>query len=119
MAERKIKEHCVAKKEHRLRWNKKDKRGHKVLKGAVEIEEGLGRHCACKESVVQQGQWTKTGLGTKRRNSGDQPSRLHMVSGGQGLNTGILSRKHPAIAPTGKVPATALHAPRSATRFHF
>ena len=91
MAERKIKEHCVAKKEHRLRWNKKDKRGHKVLKGAVEIEECLGRHRDCKERVVQGGQWTKAGLGTTRRNSGDDSSRVHMLSGGQGLNTGILN----------------------------
>ena len=91
MAERKIKEHCVAKKEHRLRWNKKDTRADKVLKGAVEIEEGLGRHRACKERVAQGGQWTKAGLGTTRRNSGDHLSGVHMVSGGRRLNTGILN----------------------------
>ena len=105
MAERKTKERCVAKTEHRLQRNKKDTRADKVLKGAVEIEECLGRHRDCKERVVQGGQWTKAGLGTTRRNSGDHPSRVNMVSGGQGLNTGILSRKHPAIAPTWKVPA--------------
>lgn len=45
MAERKIKEHCVAKKDERLWWNKKDGKGYKVLQGAVENKEGLRRHC--------------------------------------------------------------------------
>ena len=61
-----------------------------MLQGAVEIEEGLGRHSDCEERVVKGGRQTKEGLGTTRRNSGDHPSRVQMVSGGQGLNTGIL-----------------------------
>ena len=90
MAKRKTKDRCVAKKEWRLWWNKRERRGDKVLQGAVEIEEGLGRHRDCEESVVEGGRWTKEGLGTTRRNLGDHPSRVHTVSGGRGLNTGIL-----------------------------
>ena len=61
-----------------------------MLQGAVEIEEGLGRRRDCEERVVEGGWRTKEGLGTTRRNSGDHPSRVRMVSGGQGLNAGIL-----------------------------
>ena len=63
----------------------------KCYKMDMEHKEGLRRHRDCKERVVQGGQWTKAGLGTTRRNSGDHPTRLHMVSGGQGLNTAILN----------------------------
>ena len=55
MAERKTKELCVAKKEGTLSWNKRDRRGDKVLQGAVEIEEGLGRHRDCEERAVEGG----------------------------------------------------------------
>ena len=53
MAERKIKECCIAKKEGWLLWNKRDRKGDQVLQGAVEIEEGLGRHCDCEERGVE------------------------------------------------------------------
>ena len=55
MAERKTKERCVAKKEGRLSWNKRDGKGDKVLQGAVEIEEGLRRHRDCEERAVEGG----------------------------------------------------------------
>ena len=55
MAERKTKERCVAKKEGTLSWNKRERRGDKVLQGAVEIEEGLGRHGDCEERGVEGG----------------------------------------------------------------
>ena len=55
MAKRKTKERCVAKKEGTLSWNKRDRRGDKVLQGAVEIEEGLGRHRDCEERAVGGG----------------------------------------------------------------
>ena len=61
-----------------------------MLQGAVENEKGLGRHSDCEERVVKVGRQTKECLGTTRRNSGDHPSRVHTVSGGRGLNTGIL-----------------------------
>ena len=55
MAERKTKERCVAKKEGTLSWNKRERRGDTVLKGAVEMEECLGRHGDCEERVVEGG----------------------------------------------------------------
>ena len=55
MAERKIKERCIAKKEGRLCRNKRDRKGDKVLQGAVENEEGLGRRPDHEEKVVEGG----------------------------------------------------------------
>ena len=52
---RAMKERCVAKKDGRLRLNERDGKGDRVLQGAVENEEGLGRCRDCGERGAEGG----------------------------------------------------------------